>query len=124
MVAGHSLVAVAGSGTLLESADRSAAVGRIRCSGTSYLIFEINDSASADQVRSSSTATDILTKRELQIALLIAEGKCDKEIARKLGISCYTVREHVRRTFAKLNISRRSAIGSHVLAEASNRTSG
>jgi DNA-binding CsgD family transcriptional regulator len=47
--------------------------------------------------------------------LLISEGKCDKEIARHLGISGYTVREHIRRIFAKLNIGRRSAIVACVL---------
>jgi DNA-binding CsgD family transcriptional regulator len=58
---------------------------------------------------------DLLTRRELQVALLVAEGNCDKQIARKLGISGYTVREHIRRTFAKLNVSRRAAIVAHVL---------
>jgi DNA-binding CsgD family transcriptional regulator len=41
----------------------------------------------------------------MQIIWLIADGKCDKEIARALGISGYTVREHVRRTCAKLGCS-------------------
>ena len=62
------------------------------------------------------SAAEILTRRELQIALLISDGKVDKEIARQLGISGYTVREHIRRIFAKLNIGRRSAIASCVLA--------
>ncbi|WP_454882891.1 response regulator transcription factor [Sphingomonas oryzagri] len=47
--------------------------------------------------------------------MLVANGDCDEEIARALGISGYTVREHIRRTFAKLGVSRRTAIVSYVL---------
>jgi DNA-binding CsgD family transcriptional regulator len=93
--------------------DQRRPVGRIVCSGTHYLIYDAVPGASADLPLS---AADILTRRELQIALLIADGKLDKEIARQLGISGYTVREHIRRIFAKLNVGRRSAIGSCVLA--------
>jgi len=121
MVAGHALVAVSGADlprAIGDSNRPARAVGRIDCSGSSYLIYEAQDAPIQVGAEAPPSATEILTKRELQIALLIAEGKCDKEIARTLGISNYTVREHVRRTFAKLNISRRSAIGSCVLSKA------
>jgi DNA-binding CsgD family transcriptional regulator len=51
-----------------------------------------------------------LTARELQIAHRISDGACDKVIAHTLGISEYTVREHVRRIFSKLRVSKRTAI--------------
>ncbi|QKD05448.1 helix-turn-helix domain-containing protein [Mesorhizobium loti] len=118
VVNGHSLVAIrhvddddrAGG-----HADERRPVGRIVCAGTHYLIYEAVylPPATSDLPLS---AADILTRRELQIALLISDGKLDKEIARQLGISGYTVREHIRRIFAKLNIGRRSAIASCVLA--------
>ena len=126
-VGGHSLVAVAGSGHayMIAGSNRSAtAVGRLDFSGTSYLIFEAKDAPTQHGPEAAPSAAEILTKRELQVALLIAEGKCDKEIARKLGISSYTVREHVRRTFAKLNVSRRSAIASCLLAGTARTKSG
>ena len=47
---------------------------------------------------------------ELQIAHRISDGACDKVIAHTLGISEYTVREHVRRIFSKLQVSKRTAI--------------
>ena len=68
-------------------------------------------------VAESAALAEILTRRELQVALLISDGRCDKEIARKLGIGGYTVREHIRRMFAKLKISRRSAIVAAVLRQ-------
>ncbi|MEM7641635.1 MAG: LuxR C-terminal-related transcriptional regulator [Pseudomonadota bacterium] len=51
-----------------------------------------------------------LTQRELKVGCMIADGLTDKEIARKLGISAHTVREHCRRACAKLDISKRSAL--------------
>ena len=51
-----------------------------------------------------------LTGRELQIAHKIGAGKGDKVIAFELGISEYTVREHVRRIFHKLKVSKRASI--------------
>ncbi len=63
----------------------------------------------APQARAASPIA-ALSARELQIARAIAEGMSDKEVARSLGISEYTVREHVRRVFHKLNLSKRTAL--------------
>jgi DNA-binding NarL/FixJ family response regulator len=46
----------------------------------------------------------------LQIVYSVADGKCDKVIAHDLGISEYTVREHMRRVFHKLNVSKRAVV--------------
>ncbi|WP_245279130.1 helix-turn-helix domain-containing protein [Mesorhizobium loti] len=115
---GHSLVAIRHVDDDARTgghADERRPVGRIVCAGTHYLIY---DAVYVPRATSDLplSAADILTRRELQIALLISDGKLDKEIARQLGISGYTVREHIRRIFAKLNIGRRSAIASCVLA--------
>ncbi len=58
---------------------------------------------------------DLLSRRELQVALLIADGSCDKDIARQLAISVYTVREHIRRIFAKLHVCRRAGVIARIL---------
>ena len=86
-------------------------VGRISLDTVRYVVLE-----PADTSPPLTAAVDLLTRRELQVAMLIAEGRCDKEIARTLGISGYTVREHVRRIFAKLGTSRRSALVSRLFA--------
>jgi DNA-binding NarL/FixJ family response regulator len=48
-----------------------------------------------------------LTRRELEVMALIAEGTTTKEIARALGISPSTVRSHVKSILAKLCVHSR-----------------
>ncbi len=48
-----------------------------------------------------------LSPREQQIAAAAAAGQSNKEIARLLDISPWTVSSHLRQIFAKLGISRR-----------------
>jgi DNA-binding NarL/FixJ family response regulator len=52
----------------------------------------------------------LLTERELQIATLVALGKVNKQIAKELQISEWTVSTHLRRIFAKLGVSSRAAM--------------
>lgn len=54
--------------------------------------------------------TDILTKRELQIVMLLAEGQANKQVANQLHISEWTVATHLRRIFAKLGVNNRAAM--------------
>ncbi|MBD5452058.1 MAG: helix-turn-helix transcriptional regulator [Lachnospiraceae bacterium] len=51
-----------------------------------------------------------LTKRELEIAGLIAEGKSNGEIAEQLYISETTVKKHVSNIFEKMGISKREEL--------------
>jgi DNA-binding CsgD family transcriptional regulator len=89
------------------TAMREYVVGRIRCGGELFIVISEEPAAVAVAER---PVAQLLTQRELMIAWQIAEGLTDKEIARKLGISAYTVREHCRRACAKLSISKRSAL--------------
>jgi DNA-binding CsgD family transcriptional regulator len=60
---------------------------------------------------------DILTKRELEVALLVSEGLTNRVIARKLGIAEWTVVNHLRKVMRKLGcqsrvqVTRRLATG-------------
>ena len=47
---------------------------------------------------------DELTPRELEVLTLIAEGLCNKEIARELTISEKTVKNHINNIFSKLHL--------------------
>lgn len=51
-----------------------------------------------------------LTHRERQVARLVAKGHSDKIIAVKLESSIWTVREHLRRSYAKLGVTTRAAM--------------
>jgi DNA-binding NarL/FixJ family response regulator len=50
-----------------------------------------------------------LTGREVQVLVLVARGKTNREIATELVISEYTVRRHLQNVFAKLGVSSRAA---------------
>ena len=51
-----------------------------------------------------------LSLRERQLALLIADGLTNREMAEKLGLSVYTVRNEVGRILRKLKAKNRSQI--------------
>ena len=61
-----------------------------------------------DEFRSSARSDEPgladLTPRELEVLVLIARGRANKEIARDLGISIKTVKTHVGNILSKLHI--------------------
>jgi DNA-binding CsgD family transcriptional regulator len=58
-----------------------------------------------------ATGAAALSAREREVALLVTEGRSNKEIAAALFLSVRTVENHLRRVFAKLEVSRRGAVG-------------
>lgn len=52
----------------------------------------------------------LLTPREQEIICLIAVGLANKQIARRLDISTWTVSAHLRRIFIKLKVDTRAAV--------------
>jgi DNA-binding CsgD family transcriptional regulator len=53
---------------------------------------------------------DLLSPREHEIARMVADGRTNKEIASVLDISSWTVSTHLRRIFAKLDVTTRAAM--------------
>ena len=51
-----------------------------------------------------------LTGRQITVARLVAEGCTNAEIASRLGLSFFTVRNHAEQMMAKLRVSNRSAV--------------
>lgn len=74
--------------------------------GTNCAIVELSTEFS----ESESQVADLLTPRELQIATLIALGRVNKQIAKQLKISEWTVATYVRRIFDKLGVDSRAAM--------------
>jgi DNA-binding NarL/FixJ family response regulator len=69
------------------------------------------DLARVDSLTPPAASVDAhgLTARELQVLLLVAAGKGNREIASELFISDHTVRRHLQNIFAKLGVSSRAA---------------
>ncbi|WP_371402934.1 helix-turn-helix transcriptional regulator [Kribbella sp. NBC_00662] len=59
-------------------------------------------------VVSAQVPRHTLSPRELQIARLVADGATNRAIASSLDISPWTVSTHMRRIFAKLDVSSRA----------------
>ena len=55
----------------------------------------------------SKSSLELLTEREREILQLLARGESNKAIARTLGISNDTVKQHVRHILTKLNLTSR-----------------
>jgi DNA-binding CsgD family transcriptional regulator len=91
----------------LSATLRRHARGRLWIDGTRYVCLALQLGESEQAVH---TIAGDLTRREMEVARLISKGVADKEAARMLNISQFTVREHVRRIFHKLRISKRAAI--------------
>jgi len=56
------------------------------------------------------TGADRLTPREVEVALLAAKGRSDRDIAAALGVSIRTVQAHLRSVFQKLDLTSRTSL--------------
>jgi DNA-binding CsgD family transcriptional regulator len=59
----------------------------------------------------SGRISQVLSKREFQVAALLAEGLTNKQIARRLFLSIATVKDHVHRILVKTGLPNRAAGG-------------
>lgn len=63
-------------------------------------------------------ALALLTPREREVVALVAEGLTDAEVAQRLSVSPYTVGQHLKRAYAKLDVHTRVALARLVLVGA------
>ena len=90
-----------------KDADRRAVVGEMRIGDANFMVV---DPHAAQPTQNSVEAAHLLTRRELQIVMLVAEGLVNKQIADQLKISEWTVATHLRRIFNKLQVTSRAAM--------------
>lgn len=57
---------------------------------------------------------DTLTPREMQVSRLAAAGMRNAEIARELNLSTYTVENHLKRVYSKLQLRSRVELAAFV----------
>jgi non-specific serine/threonine protein kinase len=62
----------------------------------------------------------VLTKREREVADLVAQGLTNKQIAAKLVISLRTAQGHVEHILTKLGFTSRTQIAAWVVEKSSN----
>ena len=92
-----------------ESAELKKAINAVM-NGESYiqpkLIPALNNRLVARDV--DKEKLESLTKREIEVLILVANGMFNKEIAIKLNISERTVKNHISNIFKKLDVSDRT----------------
>lgn len=66
--------------------------------------------AAGVRIRRSTNGLDELTPQELQVALAVARGMSNKEVAGQLFLSVKTVEFHLSHVFHKLGVNRRSRL--------------
>jgi DNA-binding CsgD family transcriptional regulator len=73
--------------------------------------------ASATELEPLRLALYDLTPREREVAKLLIRGAANDEIARALWISRYTVKDHVKAVYAKLNVASRAELSAKLFHE-------
>ena len=95
----------------LYTAMLAAMRGEMRCSPriTGWLLRELR--------RRRNPVDERLTSREIQALRLISRGLSNKEIARELGISVSTVKNHVHSVLEKLRVQSRSQAAARIASQ-------
>jgi len=98
------------AGQLVE-AIQQAARGEAVLSGT--LAFRMLEELAKEMLgpgtrRPARTEREVLTPRESEILRLVCRGLTNREIGDRLGISAYTVRNHLRNVLQKLHVRNRA----------------
>ncbi|MEO8231054.1 MAG: response regulator transcription factor [Ignavibacteriota bacterium] len=106
------------SGFLLEDADIARLIKTIRKVNRGLKVLPpLLTGSLFSQIVSNAIKipnSPAMTKRELEVIDLVAEGFANKEIAQKLELSTYTVKSHVHNILKKLSLSTRAQIAKHI----------
>lgn len=91
-------------GYILKDVERSEVVAAIRAVQDGRKVIPVW----AGSKLAERAQTDELSDRELEVLQLLAEGRANKEIAAKLGVSEGTVKAHFGHVFEKMGVSDRT----------------
>jgi DNA-binding NarL/FixJ family response regulator len=99
------------TGYLLKDATQSELAAAIRCASRGETVLPPPIAAKlVNHLRNGGgPASDVLTAREVQVLGLVARGLTNADIGRELSIGETTVKTHLVRIFAKLDVGDRTA---------------
>jgi two-component system response regulator NreC len=100
------LLRAGASGYLVKDCDDAELLLAIRAAarGEAYLSPAATAAVLTDYRRNVTSPVDLLTSREREVLVMIAEGKTNKEIASALNLSVYTVESYRGSLMEKLNL--------------------
>jgi DNA-binding NarL/FixJ family response regulator len=92
----------------LREAIEKVAAGETYCShGLVHAVFHRMNQAAKESYRRGRDEAPSLTPREREIVRLISEHLSNKQIAKRLSVSLYTVKNHVHNLVEKLKVAGR-----------------
>ena len=111
------------SGVVLKDTSPEELIGCLRKAhaGGTWVQHDLLTAAAERMVRHEAglqEATRILTPRELEIALMVAQGLHNKEVGARLGISEGTVKIHLHSVYEKLKLNGRAELVGYVHSKA------
>lgn len=98
-------------GDIVDAVRRVAAgEAMLSASATRTLLTRVRNDPTADRAQQANERLARLTERELEVAVSVARGLSNAEVAADLYLSVPTVKAHVSRLFAKLECTNRVQI--------------
>lgn len=81
------------------------------------LLAEIRDGTGTHRTPSTLQATPVITRRELEVLRLVADGLSNKEIGARLWITEGTVKNHVHNALEKLQLENRIQAAAYIVRQ-------
>jgi len=89
-------------------------IGNCLLHGHRYVVVcQLNREVDSDS--KNSLPAELLTRRELQVAMMVCQGRGNKQIAHLLHLSEWTVSSYLRRVFSKLGVRTRTAMVAKIM---------
>jgi DNA-binding NarL/FixJ family response regulator len=93
-------------------------IGELQLFGRRFVVvLDPTSTPPPRQIDAGRCSMSRLTRREREIAVLVAQGWLTKQIAHELGLSPHTVTAYVKRIFAKLSVHNRAEMVAATLSE-------
>jgi NarL family two-component system response regulator LiaR len=104
------------NGYMAKSVDADSLARAVRTAAAGHGAFspEVTQALTARPAASAATLA-LLTARESEISVLVAEGRTNAEIAQQLDLSIFTVKNHVSNILMKLDVQSRTEAAAFIL---------